>query len=131
MSIDKFDPNPILVNINKLKPYWFQDTTASKRLESIVEKGRDITNNEIGLKTPTLKNAQGTCTKILFLVDGTEIQESQLGTKNQDLVIGTQIQNPPTQMENVEDPIWTKICTVGSRIENLLPIKNLCTRIKI
>jgi hypothetical protein len=74
-------------------------------LESIVEKGRDITNNEIGLKTPTLKNAQGTCTKILFLVDGTEIQKSQLGTKNQDLVVGTQIQNPPTQMENVEDPI--------------------------
>jgi hypothetical protein len=23
MTIDKFDPNPILVNINKLKPYRF------------------------------------------------------------------------------------------------------------
>jgi len=23
MTIDKFDPNPILVNINKLKPYTF------------------------------------------------------------------------------------------------------------
>jgi hypothetical protein len=23
VTIDKFDPNPTLVNINKLKPYWF------------------------------------------------------------------------------------------------------------
>jgi len=80
MTVDKFDPNPILVNVNKLKPYQFQDTNVSRGLESIVERGRDITNNEIGLKTPTLENSQGTCTKISFLVDGTKIQESQLGT---------------------------------------------------
>jgi hypothetical protein len=42
MIVDKFDPNPILVNINKLKPYRFQDTTPSRGLESIVERGRDI-----------------------------------------------------------------------------------------
>jgi len=28
ITIDKFDPNPILVNINKLKPYmFFEDKT--------------------------------------------------------------------------------------------------------
>jgi hypothetical protein len=82
--IDKFDPNPILVNINKSKPYQFQDTIASKGLESIIKWGRDITNTEIGFNVPTLENAQNINTKISFLGDGTEIQESQLGTKNQD-----------------------------------------------
>jgi hypothetical protein len=66
MIVDKFDPNPILVNINKLKPYRFQDTTASKGLESKVKGGRDITNNEIGLKTLTLENAQGTTQNFHF-----------------------------------------------------------------
>jgi hypothetical protein len=54
---DKFDPNPILVNINKLKPYWFQDSSALKGLKLVVEKGRDITNIEIGVNTTTLENA--------------------------------------------------------------------------
>jgi hypothetical protein len=45
-------------------------------LESIVEKGRDIANTEIGFKIATLKKEQGTCTKISFLVDGTKIQDS-------------------------------------------------------
>ncbi len=82
--IDKFDPNPILVNINKSKPYQFQDTIASKGLESIIKWGRDITNTEIGFNVPTLENAQNINTQNSFLGDGTEIQESQLGTKNQD-----------------------------------------------
>ncbi len=84
MIIDKFDANHILVNINKLKPYQFQDTIASKGLESIIKWGRDIANTEIGFNVPTLENAQNTNTKISFLGDGTKIQESQLGTKNQD-----------------------------------------------
>jgi hypothetical protein len=28
MTLDKFDPNPILVNVNKLKPYEFLDEKA-------------------------------------------------------------------------------------------------------
>jgi hypothetical protein len=57
MIIDKFDPNPILVNINKIKPYEFQDIIVSKRLESTIEKGRDITNIEIVFHIATLENA--------------------------------------------------------------------------
>ncbi len=94
MTINKFDPNPILVNINKLKPYWFQNKIAFRGLESTVEKGRDIANTEIGFKIATLKKEQGTCTKISFLVDGTKIQDSWLGTKNKDLVVGIEIQDP-------------------------------------
>jgi hypothetical protein len=52
--IDKFDPNPILININKLKPYWFQDITVFWRLESTMERGRDTTNIEIGFNIATL-----------------------------------------------------------------------------
>ncbi len=92
--VDKFDPNPILVNINKLKPYWFQNKIAFRGLESTVEMGRDIANTEIGFKIATLKKEQGTCTKISFLVDGTKIQDSWLGTKNKDLVVGIEIQDP-------------------------------------
>ncbi len=73
MTIDKFDPNPISVNINKLKPYWFQDITAFRGLESIVEKGRDIANAETGFNIATLENVQGTCTKFSLLMDGIEI----------------------------------------------------------
>jgi predicted P-loop ATPase len=76
VTINKFDPNPILVNINKLKPYQFQDTTASRGLESIIERGRDTTNTKIRFNTTTLENAQGINTKFSFLVDGTKIQES-------------------------------------------------------
>jgi predicted glycosyltransferase len=32
VTIEKFDPNPVLVNINKLKPYRFQDPTACRGL---------------------------------------------------------------------------------------------------
>jgi hypothetical protein len=69
VAIDKFDPNPILVNINKLKPYQFQDTTASKGLESTFERGRDIVNTKMGFHIATLENAQS-------IGNETEIQES-------------------------------------------------------
>ncbi len=131
VTVNKFDPNPILVNINKLKTQWFQDTSASRRLESIVEKGRDTTNIEIRFNITTLENAQGTDTKFSLLVDGTEIQELRLGTKNLDSVVLTKIWNTPIQTKNMEDPIGTKIYTIGSSIENILLIKNSCSRIKI
>jgi hypothetical protein len=57
VTVNKFDPNPILININKLKPHWFQDKSASRRLESIVERGRDRTNIEIRFNITTLENA--------------------------------------------------------------------------
>ncbi len=42
MTIDKFDPNPILVNINKLKPYRFvEDHT----LQPILTKPSDFITN--------------------------------------------------------------------------------------
>ncbi len=66
MTIDKFDPNPILVNINKLKPYWFQHTITSKELELIVETGRDTTNTKKRFHIATLNNAQDTCKKKSF-----------------------------------------------------------------
>jgi hypothetical protein len=55
--VNKFDPNPILVNINKLRPYRFQHTIASRGLELIVERGRDTTNTKIGFNIATLENA--------------------------------------------------------------------------
>ncbi len=79
--VHKFDPNPILVNINKLKPYQFQNTTTSKGLESIVERGRVITNIEIGFNTTTLENAEGTSTKLSFSVDGIESKSHDLESK--------------------------------------------------
>jgi len=81
MIIHKFDPNPILVNINKLKPYQFQNTTTSKWLESIVERGRVITNIEIGFNTTTLENAEGTSTKLSFSVDGIKSKSHDLESK--------------------------------------------------
>jgi hypothetical protein len=57
MNIDKFDPNPIIININKLKPYKFQHKIASKGLEAIVKNGRDITYIEIVVHIATLENA--------------------------------------------------------------------------
>jgi hypothetical protein len=53
--VDKFDPNPILVNINKLKPYRFQDIATSRGLESTIERGRDTTNTKIGFNVATLE----------------------------------------------------------------------------
>jgi hypothetical protein len=82
--VNKFEPNPILVNINKLKPYRFQDTTISKGLQSIVERGRDTTNIEIRFHIITLENAQGIGTKFSFLVDGTKNQDSIIEVENQD-----------------------------------------------
>jgi hypothetical protein len=46
--VDKFDPNPILININKLKPYWFKDNIASRGLKSTFERGKDISNTRKG-----------------------------------------------------------------------------------
>jgi hypothetical protein len=40
VTFEYFDPNPILVNINKLKPYWFPNTITSRWLELVVERGR-------------------------------------------------------------------------------------------
>jgi hypothetical protein len=57
MIIDKFDPNPILVNINKLKPYRFQDSITSRGFKLIVKMGRDIANIEIGVNIVILENA--------------------------------------------------------------------------
>ncbi len=121
MIVNKFDPNPILVNINKLKPYRFQDTITSKGLESIVKNERDTTNTEIGFHIVTLENAQDTCTKFSFSMDGTKIQESRLGIENQDLVVGTEIQNKTTRIENGEDPIGTKISTIGLKLKIHVP----------
>jgi len=43
MTIDKFEPNPVLVNINKLKPYKFiKDQT----LQPIVAKPNDLLPKE-------------------------------------------------------------------------------------
>jgi len=85
--VDKFDPNPILVNINKLKPYQFQDSNAYRGLKSIVKMGRDIANIEIGVNTTILENVQGTCTKFSFSMDGTENKDSIVGTKIQDTLV--------------------------------------------
>jgi len=82
--VNKFDTNPILVNINKLKPYQFQYSNASRGLKSIVQMGRDIANIEIGVNTTILENVQGTCTKFSFSMDGTE---------NKDLIVRTKIQD--------------------------------------
>jgi hypothetical protein len=40
INIDKFEPNPILVNINKLKPYRYLDK-APRGLEATIEGGRE------------------------------------------------------------------------------------------
>jgi hypothetical protein len=39
VTIDKFDPNPILVNINKLKPYKF---IANRTLQLVLTKPSDL-----------------------------------------------------------------------------------------
>jgi hypothetical protein len=38
VNVDKFDTNPLLVNVNKLKPYWHLKLTLN-RLESQIEGG--------------------------------------------------------------------------------------------
>jgi len=99
-------------------PCQFQDITTSKGLESIIEKGRDIINTERRIHIANLENAQCTGKNILFMVDGTKMQESQLGTKNQDSIVGTEIKSTPTQTKNEEDPTCTKISTIRSKIKN-------------
>jgi hypothetical protein len=50
--IDKFDPNPILVNINKLKPYMFIE---DKTLQLVLAKPSDLVSDEsIQTKEPAL-----------------------------------------------------------------------------
>jgi hypothetical protein len=38
VNIDKFEPNPILVNINKFKPYWYLGK-ALRTLEATIKGG--------------------------------------------------------------------------------------------
>ncbi len=49
------------------------------------------------------------------MVYRTKIQESRLGTKNQDSIVGTRIKNTPIRTKNEEEPTSTKILTIGSR----------------
>jgi hypothetical protein len=102
--IHKFDPNPILININKLKSYWFQDPNAFKGLESIVKRGRDTTNTKIRLNIASQKNVEGTSTKLSL--DGSKIQKSWLGIK---------IQDPLVQVKNLEDRTGIEICSIGTK----------------
>jgi len=44
MTVDKFDPNPVLVNINKLKPYKFMD---DQTLQPILAKPNDFLPKEL------------------------------------------------------------------------------------
>jgi hypothetical protein len=44
MIINKFDLNLVLVNINKLKPYWF---TKDQTLRLILAKPSDFLSNEL------------------------------------------------------------------------------------
>jgi hypothetical protein len=55
MIVDKFDPNPILININKLKPYRFEDNVASRGLKSSFKRGKDISNTEKRFHVMTLE----------------------------------------------------------------------------
>jgi hypothetical protein len=51
VTIDKFDPNPILVNINKLKPYKFIE---DKTLQPILVKPGDLVIDKlVQAKEPT------------------------------------------------------------------------------
>jgi hypothetical protein len=43
-----------------------------------------------------LENGQGIGKNILFMVDETRVQKSQLGTKNQDSIVGIGIKDTPT-----------------------------------
>jgi hypothetical protein len=50
ITIDKFDPNPMLVNINKLKPYMLIE---DKTLQRIITKPSDpATDEPIQTKEP-------------------------------------------------------------------------------
>jgi hypothetical protein len=50
VTIDQFDPNPVLVNINKLKPYRFIE---NRTLQLVLTKPSDlITDEPIQTKEP-------------------------------------------------------------------------------
>jgi len=44
ITIDKFDPNPVLVNINKLKPYMFIE---NKTLQHVLVKPSDLVSDKL------------------------------------------------------------------------------------
>jgi hypothetical protein len=44
VTVDKFDPNPVLVNINKLKPYMFIE---EKNLQPVLVKPGDLVTDEL------------------------------------------------------------------------------------
>jgi len=44
MTVNKFDPNPVLVNINKLKPYRFME---DQTLQPILTKPNDFLPKEL------------------------------------------------------------------------------------
>ncbi len=88
MTLDKFDTNPILVNINTLKPYRIYDTITSRGMESTIERERDITNTypqviiEKSFPNATLENGQEANTIFFpFSEVGIEIQYLVVGTK--------------------------------------------------
>jgi len=86
-------------------------------MESIVERGRDTTNTKKGFHITTLENAKGIGKKNSFLVDGTKIQESRVGTKVKKLVTIIEIQNSQVRIKNYEEWNKIKIHNIGTRIE--------------
>jgi len=108
-------------------------------MESIVKRGRDTTNIRKRFHITTLKNAQGIGKINSFLVDGTKIQESRVGTNVKKLVTRIEIQDSQARIKNYEE--WNKIeiHNIGTRIEihevqrtkNLWPTKILCPKTKI
>ncbi len=55
INIDKFEPNPILVNINKLKPYKYLGKN-SKGLEATIEGGGELTRRIQKTRTRKIHN---------------------------------------------------------------------------
>jgi hypothetical protein len=95
-------------------------------LESIAEK-RDITNTKKRFHTTTLENAQNASTIFLFLVDGTKIQKSRVGTEVKKLVARTKIKEVSIETKN----LWP-IKILDSCIRKRVSHYNLgkCTRCK-
>jgi hypothetical protein len=56
VTIDKFNPNPMLININKLKPYMFIE---DKTLQPVIAKPSDLAIDEpVQTKKPKLTHPQ-------------------------------------------------------------------------
>jgi hypothetical protein len=91
VTIDKFDPNPILININKLKPYWFQDSTTSKGLESTIESGRDTTVIKTRFNITILKMEHAQNFHFWWMEPKTKIRSLKLKTKIKSLKPKTKI----------------------------------------